>query len=452
MTETIHDFAAIGVGPFNLGLACLTEPVPELNGIFLDENEGFDWHPGMLLEHATLQTPFMADLVTMADPTNRFSFLNYAKQQGHLYSFYIREDFFVLRTEFNQYCQWAAAQLPNIHFNRRVEWVDYDDEAACYRVQAVDPRDGSRHQYLALRLVLGTGTSPRWPEAVEPIADSAVHSAHYLDHRDALQSRDVITVVGSGQSAAEVVYDLLQDIDHHGYALHWITRSPRFMPLEYSKLTLEMTSPEYVDYFYALPESQRDALVAEQQTLYKGIDDGLIAEIRDTIYTKRTHHAIQVGLRTNSALEAAERDPATGRLALTFRHREQDRRYTHVTDGLVLATGYAHQLPGFIQGIASRLRWDDQGRFDVRRDYSVDHDGDEVFVQNAELHTHGFISPDLGMGSYRNACIINQMAGRECYPVEKRIAFQTFGVPEAGAPAEASARDTTDHLNQREAS
>ena len=40
----------------------------------------------------------------------------------------------------------------------------------------------------------------------------------------------------------------------HGYRLNWVTRSPRFFPLEYTKLTLEMTSPEYVDYFHALPE------------------------------------------------------------------------------------------------------------------------------------------------------------------------------------------------------
>jgi len=448
MTYAIYDFAAIGVGPFNLGLACLTEPVPELNGIFLDENEGFDWHAGMLLEHATLQTPFMADLVTMADPTNRFSFLNYAKQQGHLYSFYIREDFFLMRTEFNQYCQWAVSQLAGLQFNRHVEWVDYDDEAAVYRVQTVDPRDGSRHEYLALRLILGTGTSPRWPASCDAVADTAIHSAHYLDHREHLQSQDVITVIGSGQSAAEVVYDLLQGIDHHGYALHWITRSPRFMPLEYSKLTLEMTSPEYVDYFYDLPESQREALIQQQQTLYKGIDDGLIATIRDTLYTKRLHHAVEVGLRTNSSLEQARRDPDGGRLELTFRHREQDRRYTHVTDGLVLATGYEHRLPRFVEGIASRLRWDNQGRFDVRRDYSVDHVGDEIFVQNAELHTHGFVSPDLGMGSYRNACIINQMARREVYPVEQHIGYQTFGVPEA--QAEPSPSEATPYFNQRQ--
>ena len=73
MTQHVHDFIAIGLGPFNLGLACLADPIEELDGLFLERRDGFDWHPGMLLEDATLQTPFLADLVTMADPTSPYS-------------------------------------------------------------------------------------------------------------------------------------------------------------------------------------------------------------------------------------------------------------------------------------------------------------------------------------------------------------------------------------------
>ncbi|NEE32703.1 lysine N(6)-hydroxylase/L-ornithine N(5)-oxygenase family protein, partial [Streptomyces sp. SID7982] len=75
----------------------------------------------------------------------------------------------------------------------------------------------------------------------------------YLDGKAELQKKKSITLVGSGQSAAEIYYDLLSEIDTYGYRLNWVTRSPRFFPLEYTKLTLEMTSPEYIDYFHALP-------------------------------------------------------------------------------------------------------------------------------------------------------------------------------------------------------
>lgn len=156
--STTHDFIAIGVGPFNLGLACLTEPIGDLDGVFLDCKPIFDWHPGMLLENSTLQTPFMADLVTLADPTSPFSFLNYLKESGRLYSFYIRESFYPFRVEYNEYCRWAAAKLRNIRFGRRVETVEYDADRDVYLVRAVRASTGESETYPGRRLVLGIGT------------------------------------------------------------------------------------------------------------------------------------------------------------------------------------------------------------------------------------------------------------------------------------------------------
>ena len=74
----IYDIIGIGIGPFNLGLAALLEPVESINSLFLDQADGFDWHPGLMLDNATLQVPFMADLVTMADPKSKYSFLKSA--------------------------------------------------------------------------------------------------------------------------------------------------------------------------------------------------------------------------------------------------------------------------------------------------------------------------------------------------------------------------------------
>ena len=66
-----------------------------------------------------------------------------------------------------------------------------------------------------------------------------------------------------------------------------VTRSPRFFPLEYSKLTLEMTSPEYIDYFHSLPMARRDQLMQEQKGLYKGINLSLINAIYESAETGR---------------------------------------------------------------------------------------------------------------------------------------------------------------------
>jgi L-lysine 6-monooxygenase (NADPH-requiring) len=37
---------------------------------------------------AEIQVPFLADLVTLADPTSPYTFLNYLHEQGRLYRFY----------------------------------------------------------------------------------------------------------------------------------------------------------------------------------------------------------------------------------------------------------------------------------------------------------------------------------------------------------------------------
>lgn len=428
MQNTTYDFIAVGVGPFNLGLACLTQPIKDINGLFFDKNESFNWHPGMLMQDTTLQIPFLADLVTLADPTSPFSFLNYIKEQGKMYSFYIRENFLLLRNEYNQYCQWAIEKMSNIFFNTEVIQIDYSESEAYYVVTTKCTKTEAISIYTAKKIVLGTGTSPHIPKSCQNLKGKAIHSANYLQNKSELQKKKSITVLGSGQSAAEVFNDLLQEIDTYNYQLNWITRSPRFFPMDYSKLTLEMTSPEYVDYFYNLPEDKRDELLSSQKLLYKGINKDLIGSIFDTIYHKKVIGAIDVNLRTNSACIQSNYDEESEKFNLELHQVEQDQKYRHTTEALVLATGYSYQLPRFLEGISERILWDKKGRFATNRNYSIDANASEIFVQNAELHTHGFVTPDLGMACYRNSYIIKEITGIAHYPIEKRIAFQQFEV------------------------
>ncbi|MDH6450384.1 MULTISPECIES: lysine N(6)-hydroxylase/L-ornithine N(5)-oxygenase family protein [unclassified Streptomyces] len=419
--STVHDFVGIGLGPFNLGLACLTEPIDELDGIFLESKPDFEWHAGMFLDGAHLQTPFMSDLVTLADPTSPYSFLNYLKEKGRLYSFYIRENFYPLRVEYDDYCRWAANKLSSIRFGTTVTEVTYEDEDEVYVV-----RTTAGAEFRARHLVLGTGTPPYVPEACKGLDGDFIHNSRYVQHRSELVKKESITLVGSGQSAAEIYYDLLGEIDVHGYRLNWVTRSPRFFPLEYTKLTLEMTSPEYIDYYRELPEATRYRLTAEQKGLFKGIDGDLINEIFDLLYRKNLGGPVPTRLLTNSSLNSARYE--NGTYTLAFRQEEQEKDFEIESQGLVLATGYKYAEPKFLAPVKDRLVYDSQGNFDVSRTYAIDVTGRGVFLQNAGVHTHSITSPDLGMGAYRNSCIIRELLGTEYYPVEKTIAFQEFSV------------------------
>ena len=413
----MRDFIGIGVGPFNLGLACLTDPLDELDGVFLEARDRLAWHPGMMLDDATLQVPFLADLVTMADPSSRWSFLSYLKETGNLYPFYIRESFYPLRREYDDYCRWAAERLDSVRFGQAVTRVDHDGSSYVATTSTGDVHRGKR-------LVLGVGTRPQVPEALR---GTGIHSSAYLDHKAELQRLDSITIVGSGQSAAEIYRDLLAESPDHGYRLTWLTRSPRFFPMEYTKLTLEMTSPEYTSYFHGLPMATRERLGREQRSLYKGISADLVDEIFDLHYRLRVQgDGPRTTLLTSTTVTGAVQD---GAYELSCHHDETGEDFTLRTDGLVLATGYAAEVPSFLDPVRDRIRWDERGRFDVARGYTVDHADREIFVQNAEEHTHGLAAPDLGMGAYRNSVIIAAMTGREVYPIEKQIAVQTFGAP-----------------------
>ncbi|WP_428696533.1 lysine N(6)-hydroxylase/L-ornithine N(5)-oxygenase family protein [Stappia sp.] len=439
----VHDIIGIGIGPFNLGLACLTQPIRDLDCLFLERKDQFNWHEGTLLETATLQTPFLCDLVTLADPTSEYSFLNYLKQTGRIYAFYAflldTENFFLLRNEFNKYYRWAASRLDNVVFNREVEKVEYDEAAGIYKVTCLNTKMGQRKTLLAKHIVLGSGMSPNVPAACEAVRDKVMHSADYMRHRDEIRQKKSITVVGSGQSAAEVYHDLLSDIDRHGYTLNWITRSSRLVPRELTKLTLQMTTPDYADYFFSLSRPKREDLVRAMQAIFQGINPSLINDIYDLRYRKQLYGDVDMTLMSNTEIEACAHDPASGLFQLTFRQMEEERSFQMETEALVLGTGYRFKVPDYLAPVSERINWCGEGRFAVARNGSIDHEGRGIFVQNAEIHADSYLPPDLGQACYRNSVIIRDVLGKEYYPVERRVAFQRFSAPAAPAGEAASA-------------
>ncbi|MDN5712779.1 MAG: SidA/IucD/PvdA family monooxygenase [Brevibacterium aurantiacum] len=435
----IHDIVGIGIGPFGLGLAALSDPLPDVDAVFLDQREEFRWHPGMMIEGATVQVPFLADLVTMADPTSRFSFLQFLKDSGRLYPFYIRESFYPLRAEFDEYCRWVAAQLDTLRWNRTVTSVTRNDDSYTVTAEVADQFGQTlrTESYRTRHLILGVGTEPVLPQALQNLeaegTGPVIHTSKYLDHRDALLESGSITIVGSGQSAAEIYRDLIDDAEARDVRLDWVTRSPRFFPMEYTKLTLEMTSPEYTDHFRALPDDLREQLGREQRTLYKGISAELVDDIHDTLYRlSRGGRKLRTNLLAESELISAERDVSTGDYALRFRNTALDKSFDRRSGSVVSATGYKSQVPDFLAPLGDEIRLDAKGRLDVSRHYTVN-DAGTIHVLNGEEHTHGVTAPDLGFGPWRASVVLSHVTGREPYPIEKTIAFQTFGIPDDGA-------------------
>ncbi|WP_423058920.1 lysine N(6)-hydroxylase/L-ornithine N(5)-oxygenase family protein [Brevibacterium linens] len=463
----IHDILGVGIGPFGLGLAALSEPLDDVDAIFLDQRPEFRWHPGMMIEGSTIQVPFLADLVTMADPTSPYSFLNFLKERRRLYPFYIRESFYPLRAEFDEYCRWVAAQLDTLRWNRRVVSVTREDGVFTALAEVADDSGSivTTETYRARHLVLGVGTQPVLPPALRGLggeADGAgssagagagggsvaagplIHTADYLENREALLESGAITIVGSGQSAAEIYRDLIDDAEDRGVRLDWVTRSPRFFPMEYTKLTLEMTSPEYTDHFRALPDELRERVGREQRTLYKGISADLVDDIHDTLYRlSRCGRQLLTNLISEAELETADIDPISGEFLLGFRNTALDKTFTRRSGSVIAATGYKSHVPDFLSPLGDDIHLDSRGRLDVSRHYTINDEG-TIHVLNGEEHTHGVTAPDLGFGPWRASVVLAAVTGREPYPIERTIAYQTFGVPadESDASTLAAANST----------
>ncbi|MEG9295625.1 lysine N(6)-hydroxylase/L-ornithine N(5)-oxygenase family protein [Mangrovibacillus sp. Mu-81] len=434
VSKDIYDVIGIGIGPFNLGLAALLDEVPDVKSLFLEKKSEFNWHPGMLIDGTTLQVPFFADLVSMADVRSKYSFLNYLQEHNRLYHFYFLEKFHIPRKEYNHYCRWVSEQLEQCRFGMEVERVvpsGLGDGSQGYEITVWNDALHTAERFYTRRLVMGIGSVPAVPRHFSAhLGNSVFHSSQYLEKKEISKGARSVTVIGSGQSAAEVFLDVAKEQESHGFTLHWYTRSKGFFPMEYSKLGLEYFSPDYTDFFYSLSQEMKDSLLRDQALLYKGISAETIADIYDYLY-ERSIGSDYPPISMQAMTEITGIETSGSSYELRGDHLVKEESFTQETDIVILGTGYKTAIPSFLSDMKEELVCDEAGRFKITKDYRLETylDGDnEIFIQNGEMHTHGVGAPDLGLGAHRNAVIINQLAGREVYPVRTKNVFQTFGV------------------------
>lgn len=77
MINKQYDMVGIGIGFFNLGLVVFVEFIDEIDVVFFDKEEKFEWYLGMLIDGMDLQILFLVDLVIFVDLISFYFFLNY---------------------------------------------------------------------------------------------------------------------------------------------------------------------------------------------------------------------------------------------------------------------------------------------------------------------------------------------------------------------------------------
>ncbi len=429
----IYDAIGIGIGPFNLSLAALTNDLQESEILFFEQEASFDWHPGMLLEGMDLQTPFIADLVTFADPTNRFSYLNYLHKHNRMYSFFFFNRFTIPREEYNAYCKWVASKLNNCQFGQCVTDVKEVSGKSCYAVTVHSIEDGSEEIYYGKHIILGTGSIPNIPEALQGFPEEDItHTSRYTYFQDTLKQGSSITVVGSGQSASEVFYDLLKDQKERGYALTWFTRSSGIFQKEDTGLGREVFSPEYVDYFHNLAMEDRMESLENLSTIRNGIDPKLMEKIYELLYNRSIESPLdQITIQTNTAVNAIEARTNSNResYSLQCKQWQKGEKFTYPADKVILATGYKPHLPEWLNNFHEKIEWEDEKRFRVTADYRLvfkDSRENQIYTLTNIEHSHGSSATNLGLSVLRNQKIINSIAGKEIYTTPNQAVFQQF--------------------------
>jgi lysine N6-hydroxylase len=410
----VVDLLGIGIGPSNLSLAALLQPLRNINSCFCDARERFDWHPGLMFPEANIQVSFLKDLVTLADPASPFSFVSFLHAHKRLYRFITANLPRISRIEFNQYLNWVCSSLQSLKFGCPIEEVRHDG-----KVFTAYQRNCRRR---ARNLVLGTGLSPVIPDCARKYAgrDSVFVALEYL-HRKPEIAGLRIAVIGGGQTSAEIVLRLLGDLPSLPREIIWISRRSNFCPLDESPFANELFTPAYSAYFHSLKPGEKSKLLAE----HKLASDGISLDLLETIY--RRLYAIEFlhkrgricTLRPGCRFEGME---ACGReWMLTIKNAFDGQPEAMMADVVILCTGFEYKMPEFLCPLSGRIHWTEDG-YCVRRDFSIEWDGpsdQKVYVQNAARRQRGIADPNLSLMAWRSATIINSMMKRQVYDVDQ---------------------------------
>ncbi len=409
------DLIGVGIGPFNLSLAALAKETGQIQSAFFDANQEFGWHPGMLLPTATMQTYVLQDLVTTVSPRSEFSFINYLVERKKIYRFLATEQLIISRDEFSDYLRWACEKMPNLNFSHPVESIDFDDREKCFRVQT------AKGEYSARHICLGTGHAPWIPlSARSAIGKNCFHAAEIeLLEPDFTGKR--VMIIGGGQSGADIVLNTLDG--HWGQPAHlsWLSRRPNFQPLDESIFTNEYFTPEYVNYFYTLPDDVREREIKTQKLPSDGISYHTLEKIYHHLYHRFDvlQEPRNVSLLPHRTLKNITR-VSDDRFTLKAFHGLSECDEHFEADIVILATGYRPGLPKYLEPLLERIPYDSEKHLPLETNFNLRWNGPDtnrIYAVNAGIHSHGSAEGQLTLTAWRSAKIVNHLLGKAHYDI-----------------------------------
>lgn len=227
-----------------------------------------------------------------------------------------------------------------------------------------------------------------------------------------------ITVVGGGQSGADLFLNALRGEWGEAAEINWVSRRNNFNALDEAAFADEYFTPEYISGFSGLEEDIRHQLLDEQ----KMTSDGITADSLLTIY-RELYHRFEVLRKPRNIRLLPSRSVTTlessgpGWKLLMEHHLDQGRESLE-SDVVIFATGYRSALPQILPSLMPLITMHDKNTFKVRDDFTLEWSGpkeNNIFVVNASMQTHGIAEPQLSLMAWRSARILNRVMGRDLF-------------------------------------
>lgn len=394
-----HDLIGIGFGPSNLALAIALQERAEQGGrpfdaLFLERQPDYSWHGNTLVAQSELQISFLKDLVTLRNPSSRFSFVNYLKAHGRLVDFINLGTFYPCRMEYNDYLRWVAQQFAEqSRYGEQVLRVEpiVEGDGRVQRLNVVSQHQGREVQRQTRSVIVSTGGTPKIPQAFASFKDDprVFHHARYLS---AMATQPCsrgepmrIAVVGAGQSAAEAFIDL--NDSYPNVQVDMILRAAVLKPADDSPFVNEIFGPDYTDLVFNQPETERERLIREyHNTNYSVVDLDLIERIYAMLYRQKVSGVERHAFLCRRMIESAT--DVDGRVQLQLRDLATGSTEARRYDAVILATGYERRSH---RELLAPLK-DYLDDFRVDRDYQLIARPEletPVFIQGFSQHSHG---------------------------------------------------------------
>jgi L-ornithine N5-oxygenase len=414
VSDNSVDVVGIGFGPSNLALAIAIEEhnasnrSAPISARFIEKQEGFGWHRGMLLPGTTMQISFLKDLVTQRNAVSDYSFVNYLTHRQRLTHFINQQSFFPTRLEFHDYLEWAANRVDApVIYGAEVVGVDWHDGA-------FDVQIGDRPPVRGRNVVLAGGLSPKLPDGI--CASTRVfHNHRVLDHLRNLPPlrHNRFVVVGAGQSAAEVAAHLHSE--YPDAEIHAVFGKYGYTPADDSPYANRIFDPEaVVDFHRSSAELRQQLLNYHRGTNYSAVDPPLIEDLYNREYQERVAGRRRLYVRGVS--EVSKVVDADDGVTVRVAHRSTQSVEDLECDAVVFATGFRPTgLADLLGPLAAECELDERGRPLVGQDYRLvtsDRVGGGIYLQGNTEHSHGLTSTLLSNLAVRSGELVESLSRR----------------------------------------